>query len=109
MKGWLRASVSFSPEPRAGRSTAAPLTTAFTDSWRTLSYRAYGSMTCGTQPQLTSVATFRCYRTDVQLQTCVNGFERNVASRYHVRIQKWRGRDGNDPSVDIAKDADQRF
>jgi len=22
---------------------------------------------------------------------------------------KWRGRDGNDPSVDIAKDADQRF
>jgi len=21
----------------------------------------------------------------------------------------WRGRDGNDPSVDIAKDADQRF
>ena len=24
-------------------------------------------------------------------------------------IQNWRGRDGNDPSVDIAKDADQRF
>jgi len=24
-------------------------------------------------------------------------------------IQDWRGRDGNDPSVDIAKDADQRF
>jgi hypothetical protein len=23
--------------------------------------------------------------------------------------RKWRGRDGNDPSVDIAKDADQRF
>ena len=22
---------------------------------------------------------------------------------------EWRGRDGNDPSVDIAKDADQRF
>ena len=21
----------------------------------------------------------------------------------------WRGRDGNDPSIDIAKDADQRF
>jgi len=26
-----------------------------------------------------------------------------------VRIPDWRGRDGNDPSVDIAKDADQRF
>jgi hypothetical protein len=25
------------------------------------------------------------------------------------RIRNWRGRDGNDPSVDIAKDADQRF
>ncbi len=25
------------------------------------------------------------------------------------RIYSWRGRDGNDPSVDIAKDADQRF
>jgi len=25
------------------------------------------------------------------------------------QIQVWRGRDGNDPSVDIAKDADQRF
>jgi len=24
-------------------------------------------------------------------------------------IQDWRGRDGNDPYVDIAKDADQRF
>ena len=24
-------------------------------------------------------------------------------------FEKWRGRDGNDPSVDIAKDADQRF
>src|SRR5207245_483272 len=24
-------------------------------------------------------------------------------------IQDWRGRDGNDPSVDIANDADQRF
>jgi hypothetical protein len=24
-------------------------------------------------------------------------------------LSKWRGRDGNDPSVDIAKDADQRF
>jgi hypothetical protein len=23
--------------------------------------------------------------------------------------ENWRGRDGNDPSVDIAKDADQRF
>ncbi len=29
----------------------------------------------------------------------------------HIRFvfQNWRGRDGNDPSVDIAKDADQRF
>jgi len=25
------------------------------------------------------------------------------------RIHNWRGRDGKDPSVDIAKDADQRF
>jgi hypothetical protein len=25
------------------------------------------------------------------------------------RGRLWRGRDGNDPSVDIAKDADQRF
>ena len=24
-------------------------------------------------------------------------------------FENWRGRDGNDPSVDIAKDADQRF
>jgi hypothetical protein len=24
-------------------------------------------------------------------------------------VRNWRGRDGNDPSVDIAKDADQRF
>ncbi len=24
-------------------------------------------------------------------------------------FRNWRGRDGNDPSVDIAKDADQRF
>jgi len=27
----------------------------------------------------------------------------------HCANSKWRGRDGNDPSVDIAKDADQRF
>jgi hypothetical protein len=26
-----------------------------------------------------------------------------------VEYKNWRGRDGNDPSVDIAKDADQRF
>jgi hypothetical protein len=26
-----------------------------------------------------------------------------------VEFRVWRGRDGNDPSVDIAKDADQRF
>jgi hypothetical protein len=25
------------------------------------------------------------------------------------KLTNWRGRDGNDPSVDIAKDADQRF
>jgi len=25
------------------------------------------------------------------------------------RIQDWRGRDGNDPSADIAKDAGRRF
>jgi hypothetical protein len=25
------------------------------------------------------------------------------------QIQNWRGRDGNDPSVDIAKDADHWF
>jgi hypothetical protein len=29
--------------------------------------------------------------------------------RHHLPNSKWRGRDGNDPSVDIAKDADQRF
>ena len=29
--------------------------------------------------------------------------------RRHWPNWKWRGRDGNDPSVDIAKDADQRF
>jgi hypothetical protein len=26
-----------------------------------------------------------------------------------ARKRNWRGRDGNDPSVDTAKDADQRF
>jgi hypothetical protein len=26
-----------------------------------------------------------------------------------LELKNWRGRDGNDPSVDIAKDADQRF
>jgi len=26
-----------------------------------------------------------------------------------AKFKNWRGRDGNDPSVDIAKDADQRF
>ena len=25
------------------------------------------------------------------------------------KFKNWRGRDGNDPSVEIAKDADQRF
>lgn len=33
---------------------------------------------------------------------------RNLRARYQVRIQTWRGRDGNDPAVNIAKDADQR-
>jgi len=27
----------------------------------------------------------------------------------YFEFKNWRGRDGNDPSVDIAKDADQRF
>jgi hypothetical protein len=31
----------------------------------------------------------------------------SAAGRYEFTC--WRGRDGNDPSVDIAKDADQRF
>ena len=30
-------------------------------------------------------------------------------SSLDFEFEKWRGRDGNDPSVDIAKDADQRF
>ncbi len=34
---------------------------------------------------------------------------RNDRSALIALIQDWRGRDGNDPSVDIAKDADQRF
>jgi hypothetical protein len=29
--------------------------------------------------------------------------------RHHLPNRKWRGRDGNDPSGDIAKDAAQRF
>jgi hypothetical protein len=33
----------------------------------------------------------------------------DASSAVTDRIRKWRGRDGNDPSVDIAKDADQRF
>jgi hypothetical protein len=32
-----------------------------------------------------------------------------VGSSVQFVLQNWRGRDGNDPSVDIAKDADQRF
>jgi hypothetical protein len=32
-----------------------------------------------------------------------------MASAVTPQIRNWRGRDGNDPSVDIAKDADQRF
>ena len=32
-----------------------------------------------------------------------------ISHRYQVRIQNWRGRDGNDPSFDIAKDAERRF
>jgi hypothetical protein len=39
-----------------------------------------------------------------------SAFVANVKSLHRVRIfNNWRGRDGNDPSVDIAKDADQRF
>jgi hypothetical protein len=30
-------------------------------------------------------------------------------SGVRIEFKDWRGRDGNDPSVDIAKDADQRF
>jgi len=29
--------------------------------------------------------------------------------RHHLPNRNWRGRDGNDPSVDIAKDADHWF
>ena len=35
--------------------------------------------------------------------------DRDPVSYWYLRIQDWRGRDGNDPSVDIAKDTDQRF
>jgi len=31
------------------------------------------------------------------------------AAAFSGRIKNWRERDGNDPSVDIAKDANQRF
>jgi hypothetical protein len=31
------------------------------------------------------------------------------SARRFTDFENWRGRDGNDPSVDIAKDADQRF
>ncbi len=33
----------------------------------------------------------------------------NTALAVTDLVRNWRGRDGNDPSVDIAKDADQRF
>jgi hypothetical protein len=32
-----------------------------------------------------------------------------TGSSVDFEFKDWRGRDGNDPSVDIAKDADQRF
>jgi hypothetical protein len=34
---------------------------------------------------------------------------KGVKSQWCVRIENWRGRDGNDPSFDIAKDAERRF
>ena len=40
-----------------------------------------------------------------ELDEAVDGIGRDV----RVKFENWRGRDGNDPSVDIAKDADQRF
>src|ERR1700738_1919132 len=54
------------------------------------------------------------YSTIGQLSNCVDrgaGFrwQPNLTTRCQDRIKNWRGRDGNDPSVDIAKDADQRF
>ena len=42
----------------------------------------------------------------------LNGIQRRVVPQVltmAAQIRNWRGRDGNDPSVDIAKDADQRF
>jgi hypothetical protein len=42
--------------------------------------------------------------------TLTDGRQRpGTANPITAQIQNWRGRDGNDPSVDIAKDADQRF
>ena len=35
--------------------------------------------------------------------------DRDPVSRWYLRIQDSRGRGGNDPSVDIAKDATPRF
>ena len=40
-----------------------------------------------------------------ELDEAVDSIGRDV----RVKFENWRGRDGNDPSVDIAKDADQRF
>jgi len=43
---------------------------------------------------------------------CLNvvGLHRECDSHYAYFVStNWRGRDWNDPSVDIAKDADQRF
>ena len=36
-------------------------------------------------------------------------FQRTESAAGRYEFTCWRGRDGNDPSVDIAKDADQRF
>ena len=44
-------------------------------------------------------------RRQKELDEAVDGIGRDV----RVKFENWRGRDGNDPSVDIAKDADQRF
>src|SRR5438445_8389092 len=44
-------------------------------------------------------------RRQKELDEAVDSIGRDV----RVKFENWRGRDGNDPSLDIAKDADQRF
>ena len=39
----------------------------------------------------------------------LDGLQFPPSARRFTEFENWRGRDGNDPSVDIAKDADQRF